>query len=122
MGKNDARVLLVDADPLCRWALRESLTEAGLQVVESSGDVPLGSVNDIDVLVLDATLPQDGAMDVLQHVRKSNPRCRVILMTAFDDVSLARLQPPSASWRAIQKPFDMNRMMAVVRELAGINQ
>jgi len=109
---------VVDADSLCRWALRESLTEAGLHVTESAGDGTLGPVDGVDVLVLDATLARNGAMEILQRVRERNPRCRVILMTDFDDVSLARLRPPSESWRAIQKPFDVSRMVAVVSELA----
>jgi DNA-binding NtrC family response regulator len=115
-----ARILVVEADRLCRWALHEALTEAGFEVVESNGDERLESVKGIDVLILDATLPQGGAMQAFQAVRTQNPWCEVILMTVLDDVSLVRLNPPSRAWRVMQKPFDVGRMVAAVVELASL--
>ncbi len=114
-----SRVLVVDAEPLCRWALREALSIDGFDVREMEDNPPFPRVDDVDVLVLDATLPAAGALRVLEHVRGSNPRCRVVLLTSFDEVGLARLAAKSPTWRAIQKPFDLPAVVAVVRDLSG---
>jgi len=114
-----ARVLVVDAEPLCRWALQEALTPAGFDVVEMSPDPPFPPVDGVDVLVLDATLAGAASLRILEHVRARNPRCRVLLLTAFDSVGLARLSTSSAVWRAIQKPFELPAVVEAVSELSG---
>lgn len=113
------RVLVVDDEPLCRWALRESLSEDGLQVIAADGDVEGESVDAIDVLVIDAAMHDGRALRVLERVRSRSPKCRVVIMTTFDDIALRRLPPlPTTGWRMIQKPFDLRRMVSLVRELA----
>ena len=113
------RVLVVDAEPLCRWALREALSSADFDVREMDVDPPFPPIEAVDVLVLDATLPGAGALRVLEHVRANNPRCRVVLLTSFDEVGLARLAGRSPTWRAIQKPFDVPAVVDAIRELSG---
>jgi DNA-binding NtrC family response regulator len=119
MGTRPARVLVVDAESLSRWAVRESLTQAGFQVCESDGESLADCDQPIDVLVLDATLRRCGAMEILQRVRAHSPRCRVVLLTELDDISLARLGPPTPKWRALQKPFDVADLVSAVRSLAA---
>lgn len=119
MPRHLTRVLVVDAEPLCRWAIREALTGAGFDVRDMNADPPFPAVDEVDVLILDATLPAAGALRVLEHVRARNPRCRVVLLTSFDEVGLARLAGKSPTWRAIQKPFDMATVVGVVTELSG---
>ena len=118
MTRSTPRVLVVDAEPLVRWALRETLSGAGFEVVEMAPDPPFPLVDGIDVLVLDATLAAGGALRVLEHVRALNPYCRVVLLTSFDAVGLARLTDGSPRWRAVQKPFELPAVVQVVSELA----
>ena len=119
MGTPATRVLVVDAEPLSRWAVRESLTQAGFEVCESDGESLVDCDRTIDVLVLDATLRRCGAMEILQRVRAHSPRCCVVLLTELDDIALARLSPPTAKWRALQKPFDVADLVSAVRSLAA---
>jgi len=112
------RILIVDSEPLVRWALRETLVAAGFDVVELSPDPPYAPVDRIDVLVLDATLVGNGALRILEHVRARNPRCRVLLLTSFDAVGLSRLPPGSPLWRSVQKPFELPAVLQMVSELA----
>ena len=111
-------MLVVDAEPLITWTLRETLTTAGFEVIEMAPDPPFPAVGTVDVLVLDATLPNAGALGILEHVRASNPRCRVLLLTSFDAIGLARLPDRSPHWRTLQKPFDLTAVVAAVRDLA----
>lgn len=118
MAAHPSRVLIVDAEPLVRWALKEALTSAGFEAVEMDADPPYPPVDDVDVLMVDATLAGTAPLRVLEHVRARNPRCAVVLLTSFDAVGLARLTSASSRWRAVQKPFDLPAVVGVVRELS----
>jgi DNA-binding NtrC family response regulator len=112
------RVVIVDAEPLVRWALRETLASAGFDAIEMSPDEPYPPIDAVDVLVLDATLARNGSLRVLEHVRGRNPGCRIVLLTSFDAVGLARLKSVSPLWRAVQKPFEMPAVVEAVSALA----
>ncbi len=112
-------MLVVDAEPLCQWALQEALTAAGFAASTMSPEPPFQAVDDVDVLILDATLAGAGSLRVLEHVRARNPRCRVLLLTAFDSVGYARLSESSPLWRAIQKPFEIAVVVDTVAELSS---
>ena len=91
---------------------------AGFDAIEMDADPPYPAIDDVDVLILDATLAGTGALRVLEHVRGRNPRCAVVLLTSFDAVGLARLTGGSSLWRAVQKPFDLPAVVEVVQELS----
>ena len=117
MSGSKPRVLVVDAEPLARWALHETLSTAGYDVVEMTPDPPYAPVVGVDVLVLDATLSRGGALRVLEHVRALNPTCKIVLLTSFDPVGLARLAYSSPLWRAVQKPFELPAVVDAVNDL-----
>jgi DNA-binding NtrC family response regulator len=112
------RVLVVDAEPLGRWAVREALSAAGFEAIELDPNLPIPAIAEVDVLVLDATLAGTSSLRILETIRRGNPRCRVVLLTSFDAVGFARVRPGSASWRAVQKPFDVARVVEATAELA----
>ena len=118
MAVSSTRVLVVDHDPLCRWALNEALAGAGFDVSSATADDVSHGPDGVDVLVLDTALPAGGAMTVLDRVRGRSPRCRVVLMTTSDSRCQRRaLLPTSNRWRSLEKPFDLERIVTLVAEL-----
>ena len=81
-------VLIVDDEPLIRWALAETLSARGCEIVEA-GDAQAAvtiftdGTRPVDVVVLDYHLPDAHDLTLLATTRRLSPATRVIMMTAF---------------------------------------
>src|SRR4051794_3151202 len=112
-------ILVVDDEPLIRWAVREGLESAGYAVVEAgtarealrclSGSVPIA------VALLDVRLPDSDDLGLLRRVRSEVPACRVIMMTAHGTPELLAEAMRAGAFDTIFKPFDMARIVGLVQ-------
>ena len=117
-------ILVVDDEPLIRWAVREGLESAGYAVLEagtarealallSSGAAPVA------VALLDVRLPDSDDLGLLRRVRREAPGCRVIIMTAHGTPELLAEAMSAGAFGTIFKPFDMARIVGLVRAAGG---
>lgn len=114
-------VLIVDDEALIRWSVAESLEAAGFGVVEASNarealqrlsDRP----NGISVAVLDLKLPDSSDLGLLRRIREIAPLCRIILMTAHGTPEIMDEARRAGAFSALSKPFDMTRIVGLVRD------
>jgi DNA-binding response OmpR family regulator len=113
-GEIVPRVLVVDDEPLVRWALVAGLRHAGFDAVSA------GTAEDARALAHEAPPPLVALLDVglwrvdprelLATIRHNAPGCRVLLLAvegqdvpAMDDVEV------------IRKPFDLHAVVGRVR-------
>jgi DNA-binding NtrC family response regulator len=113
-------ILVVDDEPLIRWAVREGLESAGYAVLEagSAGEAlaRLAGVDGrVDVALLDVRLPDSDDLGLLQQVRRRAPGCQVIVMTAHGTPELLAEAMTAGAFDTISKPFDMSRIVGLVR-------
>jgi DNA-binding NtrC family response regulator len=110
---NPPRILVVDDEPLARWAVSETLHDLGYAVTEA-GDA--GSAlhaltiqgSPVDLVFLDVNLPDCHDLSLLSAMHELAPAMPVILMTAYGSDQLfdeARQRGASAS---LHKPFEMH--------------
>jgi DNA-binding NtrC family response regulator len=114
-------ILVVDDEPLIRWAVREALESAGFDVVEAgSAREAMASLHaaDIRVALLDLKLPDSDDLSLLTHVLASAPACRVIMMTAHGTPELLAEAVRAGAFGTISKPFDLSRMLGMVQAAA----
>jgi DNA-binding NtrC family response regulator len=95
-------VLVVDDEPLIRWAVRESLEGAGYAVVEA------GSASEAM-----ARLPT-ADLSLMRHVHGEAPACRVIIMTAHGTPELLRDAMTAGAFGTLLKPFDLASVVSMV--------
>lgn len=123
MAEPKLRVLVVDDERFFREAIRESLTEAGIDCeAASSGEEALVAARDphVGVVVLDVGLGEAGGIDVLRRLRSERPALRVIVLSAHHDheLVLEALRLEASDYLA--KPLhDEELVLAVRRALAG---
>ncbi len=118
----DELVMIVDDEESMQELGRELLEEQGYKVVIASGGadaVALYSARakEIAIVVLDLVMPgMDGGQTYLQ-LKKINPGIRAFFCTGYmpDEVITALLEEENL--RAIQKPFDPQTFVRVVREV-----
>jgi DNA-binding NtrC family response regulator len=112
-------ILVVDDEPLIRWAAREGLESAGYNVLEAgSAREALASLAEglpVDVALLDIRLPDSDDLGLLRRVRKDAPDCQVIMMTAHGTPELLAQAITEGAFGTLSKPFDMGGMLDMVR-------
>jgi PAS domain S-box-containing protein len=116
----NARVLVVDDEPYLVGALASTLEHHDVTVAhggQEAIDLLRGSA--FDLIVSDLHMAEISGVDLYEHVRTTYPGLerRMIFMTggAFTDRArrfLARVTPP-----VLEKPFDSDRLVAVVDAL-----
>lgn len=106
------RVLIVDDESLIRWSLREHLLGAGYQVVDAAtGADALARVSpDVALALVDYHLPDVDGIELIQQIRERAPGCRFFLISAELDPALARRAKDAGCLRAIEKPFQLDRV------------
>ena len=114
-------VLVVDDEPLIRWAVREILEDAGYGVVEAgSACEAMSRIADaarrpLAVALLDLRLPDSDDLSLLRRVRGEAPGCRVIIMTAHGTPEILRDAMTHGAFGTISKPFDLSSILGLVR-------
>ncbi len=112
-------VLVIDDEPLIRWAVSEGLSQAGHEVVTASdGDGGLRAVataqRPFDVIFLDFWLPDSNDLLLLTAIRTWAPRSAVVLMTASHTPDVVTEAYRLGVYRVLNKPFDIADVQNIV--------
>jgi len=114
-------ILVVDDEPLIRWAVRETLEGAGYDVVEAGtareamSRIAEAVGHRLKVALLDLRLPDSDDLSLLRLVRGQAPACRVILMTAHGSPEILADAMQQGAFATMSKPFDLSNVLHVVR-------
>ncbi|MGE0444407.1 MAG: response regulator [Vicinamibacterales bacterium] len=111
-------VLIVDDEPLIRWAVARTLATAGHRVREArdaAGAIAaLTSGEPLpDVVLLDCRLPDSDGPELLQTTRHLAPDSAVVMMSA-DPPAWVRDACALGASSVMQKPFDMGEVEAAL--------
>ncbi len=113
-----ARVLVVDDEPLVRWAVSEALGRQGYEVIEAGdGASAIASLDHeapVDAVLLDVWLPDCEDLRVLGDIHRLVPETPVIVMTSFPYPELGVEARRLGAIRVVRKPFDMDDVAPLV--------
>lgn len=106
------RVLVVEDELLIRWAIAETLADAGHTVIEaqdaaSAVQALADSAEPVDAVILDYRLPDSNDLTLLATIRRLSPHSPVILMTAFGTPEITQGALDLGVCRVVSKPFEM---------------
>ena len=113
------RVLVVEDEPLMRWALTEMLSEHACVVQEAvdahSAHAALDdTATPPDVVLLDLNLPDSQDTAMVSSVREQAPSAKVVLMSAFLTPEIAHDARARGAFDVVAKPFDLTTVLAIV--------
>ena len=105
------RILIVEDEPLIRWAMAETLSNSGHLVAEAGnarqvieqmdrGDRP-------DVVFLDFRLPDSDDLRLLATIKQRAPDCAVVMMTAFATPEMIHDAEALGASCVLGKPIEM---------------
>ena len=110
------RTLIVDDEPLVRWAIAETLGERGHEISEA-GDAASARAAILaespDLVMLDLKLPDCDSLDLAMFIRAHAPTARIVLMTAFGSREILA-ETAALGIPVLSKPFDLSDLAAIV--------
>ena len=112
-----ARILLVDDEPQFREMLVEYLGGENFEVIEAaSGEEALPHVATWrpDMVLLDLMMAGIGGLETLRRIKIMRPGTCVIMVTAVDDLDVARSALTAGAADYVTKPFTFQYLDAVL--------
>ena len=110
------RVLVLDDEPLIRWATSSTLSAAGYEVMEAAdvaGARQLATDTPFGLALLDVKLSDGDGFALMHEIHTAQPGCRFIMMTAFRTPELAA-HAADDKVKVLDKPFDMPELLQAV--------
>jgi len=112
-------VLVADDDLATRLLFRELLERQGFDVHEApDGAVAMDMLREhaVDLLITDVWMPGRSGVELLKRVRAEMPYIPVLIMTGRPEVNAAVECLKLGAVDYLQKPLDLERVVAVVEE------
>ena len=115
------RIMIVDDEPIVGKRLGPALEKNGFEV-ETYLDPGQALIRlkerDFDIVVTDFRMEELDGIQVLTHVMESCPDTRVILITGYATVEVAREALVKGAFDFIAKPFKPKELRAVINKAA----
>ncbi len=117
-------ILVVDDEPLIRFALNDRLTADGYRVVEAetAAEAVAKSREGVDLVLLDYKLPDGDGLTVLKQIKERDPDTLVILLTAQQSVELAVEAMKQGAHHYANKPFNLDEISILVAKALETTQ
>src|SRR5438552_9319416 len=122
-GSGLGRILIVDDEQTVRDVLAEYFTEQGYAVGTAESGLDALKVLETfrpDLVLLDIRMPGIDGVETLKRLRQVAPAVSVIMVTANEDVALARATLKIGAVDYVSKPFDFAYLERAV--MAGLMQ
>jgi DNA-binding NtrC family response regulator len=110
------KIIVVDDDDFMRDSLTEALARPAYRVeayAKPEDAVAAAADGGASLLLTDLRMPGMGGMEVLERVRKADPKLPVVVMTAFATVETAVQAMKNGAFDYVLKPFKADQIEVV---------
>ena len=114
-------VLLLDDEPIVGKRLKPALAKIGCDVEvfqEPKKALERIREKEFDIVVTDIRMDEIDGMQVLENVISKSPRTKVIMITGYAMMSLAREAMDKGAFDFIAKPFQPDELRKVIAKAA----
>jgi DNA-binding NtrC family response regulator len=121
MENKKLRIMVIDDENIVGKRLKPALEKTG-DIVESFEDAKkaLERFNEqaFDIVVTDIRMDEIDGIEVLEHVLARSDKTKVIIITGYATVEVAREALAKGAFDFIAKPFKPNDLRAVIEKAA----
>ncbi len=114
------RVLIVDDEEDILLGLSRYLKRHGYDVITETSPrkaIEILSTEPADILITDVKMDEFSGLDLIEEAKRRNRDIRVIVMTARGSDELERLAIERGAVEYIEKPFDIDYLLQLLRKL-----
>ena len=119
--KKKIKLLVVDDEAIVGKRLKPSLEKHGYEV-ETLGNgrsaIERIGKKDFDIIITDVRMDDVDGMQILEHVMAKSPRTKVIIITGYATVELAREALVKGAFDFIAKPFKPSDLRVIIEKAA----
>ena len=114
-------IVVVDDEPIVRKRLKPALEKDGYHVEiydDGSGVLERVKEKNFDIVVTDVRMEDVDGIQVLEEVLAKSSRTKVIIITGYATVEVAREALAKGAFDFIAKPFKPNDLRAIIERAA----
>jgi DNA-binding NtrC family response regulator len=114
--------MVVDDEAIVGKRLQPALEKDGYEVeVFGDGEEAIARLReaDFDIVVTDIRMENVDGLQLLEHITTRSPRTKVIMITGYATVEIAREALLKGAFDFIAKPFKPADLRAVIKKAAG---
>ena len=120
-GNRAGTILVVEDEAVLRGAVSKMLRKNGFSVLEamdgsSALELVRAHYHEIDVMLLDITLPGVSSLEVFEHAKRLRPELKVILTSAYGREAVDAAFAGLRGERFIRKPFRFVELMSLLQD------
>ncbi len=119
MERKDARILIVDDEPMMADSLKQNLAEEGYTVdtaATGAEAIELFDRGGHHLAICDLQLPDMDGMEILRHVKDARPSTEVIVITGYSTVQRAVEATKAGAFYFVEKPFDFEQIQPLIEK------
>jgi excisionase family DNA binding protein len=116
-ARREARVLVVDDDPVLLDLVRGIVSGAGYTAIpapDGERAIELLKEEPADLVFLDVLLPATSSLEVFQKAKQLNPRVTVVLMTGYPDHPVVAEAMALGPLMLLRKPFGIPQLTEIL--------
>jgi CheY-like chemotaxis protein len=118
-----ARILIIDDEDQPRRMLQQVLIRMGYEVVEArdgNEGLQLFRTSPTDLIITDILMPEKEGLETIIDLRREFPAVKIIAISGggrTGNLNFLEVAKRLGAQRTLQKPFELQEMIAAVREL-----
>jgi CheY-like chemotaxis protein len=118
-----ARILIIDDEDQPRRMLQQVLIRVGYDVVEArdgNEGLQLFRTSPTDLIITDILMPEKEGLETIIDLRREFPAVKIIAISGggrTGNLNFLEVAKRLGAQRTLQKPFELQEMIAAVREL-----
>jgi DNA-binding NtrC family response regulator len=119
---NKVSILLIDDEAIVGKRLKPALEESGYQVeTYQQGKTALARIQekDFDIVVTDMRIDEVTGLDVLKAAQAKSSSTKVILITGYATMELAREALSKGAFEVLAKPFRPQELRDIIHRAAS---
>jgi len=119
LERKDARILVIDDEPMMADSLKQNLAEEGYTVdtaATGAEAIELFDRGGHHLCICDLQLPDVDGMEILRHVKETKPSTEVIVVTGYGTVARAVEATKGGAFYFVEKPFDFEQILPLVEK------